>query len=127
VAVQLGCAPQGARFPRGQAGDAPDGRALRSLPTSFHLLMDWAHEVNETRQLALDLGFIAAAPPHSNRVDPWRLKTARYRRRNEVERLFIRLKGFRRVFSRFDKLDFVFITFIYFALVIGACACVNRP
>jgi transposase len=27
-----------------------------------------------------------------------------YRRRNEIERLFRRLKGFRRIFSRFDKL-----------------------
>jgi transposase len=27
-----------------------------------------------------------------------------YKRRNEIERLFRRLKGFRRIFSRFDKL-----------------------
>jgi hypothetical protein len=38
----------------------------------------------------------------------------------EIERLFRRLKGFRRIFSRFDKLDLVFIAFIYFALVIEA-------
>jgi transposase len=43
---------------------------------------------------------------------------ALYRRRNEVERLFRRLKGFRRIFSRFDKLDLVFIAFIYFALIV---------
>jgi hypothetical protein len=34
--------------------------------------------------------------------------------------LFRRLKGFRRIVSRFDKLDLVFIAFIYFALVIEA-------
>ena len=49
----------------GQAGDAPEGRALlRSipeLPMSCHLLMDCAYEGNETRQLALDLGFIPIA------------------------------------------------------------------
>ena len=28
-----------------------------------------------------------------------------YKRRNEVERLFRRLKGYRRVFTRYDKLD----------------------
>ena len=55
-----------------------------------------------------------------NRVYPWRLKKELYRRRNEIERLFRRLKGFRRIFSRFDKLDLVFIAFIYFALVIEA-------
>jgi transposase len=41
-----------------------------------------------------------------------------YKRRNEVERLFRRLKGFRRVFSRFDKLDIVFLGFVHFALII---------
>ena len=41
-----------------------------------------------------------------------------YRKRNEVERLFRRLKGFRRVFSRFDKLDVMFTGFIHFALIV---------
>ena len=39
------------------------------------------------------------------------------RRRNEIERLFRRLKGFRRIFSRFDKLDVMFAAFIHFALI----------
>jgi hypothetical protein len=41
-----------------------------------------------------------------------------YRRRNEIARLFRRFKGFRRIFSRFGKLDFVSIAFIYFALIV---------
>lgn len=82
--------------------------------------MDCAYEGNETRQLALDLGFIPVVPPHPKRLEPWRFKKALYRRRNEIERLFRRLKGFRRIFSRFDKLDLVFIAFIYFALVVEA-------
>ena len=87
---------------------------------SCHLLMDCAYEGDETRQLALDLGFIPVVPPHPNRLEPWKLKKAWYRRRNEIERLFRRLKGFRRIFSRFDKLDLVFIAFIYFALIVEA-------
>jgi transposase len=43
-----------------------------------------------------------------------------YRKRNEVERLFRRLKGFRRVFSCFDKLDVMFTGFIHFALIVDA-------
>jgi len=82
--------------------------------------MDTAYEGNETRQLAFDLGFIPVVPPHPNRVEPWQIKKALYRRRNEIERLFRRLKGFRRIFSRFDKLDLVFIAFIYFALIVEA-------
>ena len=39
------------------------------------------------------------------------------RRRNEVDRLFRRLKGYRRIFSRFEKLDVMFTAFINFALI----------
>ena len=35
-----------------------------------------------------------------------------------MERLFRRLKGYRRIFSRFDKLDVVFTFFIHFALIV---------
>jgi transposase len=40
-----------------------------------------------------------------------------YKRRNEVERLFRRLKGYRRIFSRFEKLDVMFLAFTCFALI----------
>ncbi len=41
-----------------------------------------------------------------------------YKKRNEVERLFRGLKGFRRIFSRFEKLDVVFLAFINFVLIV---------
>jgi transposase len=106
----------------GEAGDAPMGRALLqslgSIDEPLHLLMDKAYEGDETRQLALDLGFIPVVPPKSNRLEPWTYNREMYKRRNEVERLFRRLKGFRRVFSRFDKLDIVFLGFVHFALIV---------
>ena len=43
-----------------------------------------------------------------------------YRKRNEIERLFRRLKGFRRIFSRFEKLDVLFLGFLTFALIVEA-------
>jgi transposase len=108
----------------GQAGDAPAGRELlRSLsgpPRRCRPLMDRAYEGNETRQLALDLGFIPVVPPLSTRIEPWTYSKAWYRRRNEIERLFRRLRGFRRILSRFDKLDVMFMAFLRFALVVEA-------
>ena len=41
-----------------------------------------------------------------------------YRKRNEIERLFRRLYGFRRIFSRFEKLNVLFLGFITFALIV---------
>jgi transposase len=105
----------------GQASDAVEGRELLggigSLPAPLHLLMDRAYEDNETRQLALDFGFIPVVPPKSNRLEPWQYDKAMYRKRNEIERLFRRLKGFCRIFSRFEKLDVLFLGFLTFALI----------
>ncbi len=80
--------------------------------------MDRAYEGDETRQLALTLGFIPVVPPKQNRVTAWDYDRALYRRRNEIERLFRRLKSFRRIFSRFEKLDVMFRAFIHFALIV---------
>ena len=72
------------------------------------------------RQLALDLGFTPVVPPLKTRTDPWEYDREMYKRRNEVERLFRRLKGYRRIFSRFEKLDVMFIGFIHFVLIFDA-------
>lgn len=81
----------------GQVHDAPAGRALLTrlgAPVRpLHLLMDRAYEGNETRQLALDLGFIPVVPPKTNRLAPWEYDREMYKRRNQVERLFRRLKA----------------------------------
>ena len=115
----------------GEAHDAPEGRKLlRQLGEAkwpIHLLMDRAYEGDETRQLALDLNFIPVVPPKSNQVNAWEYDRAMYKRRNEIERLFRRLKGFRRIFSRFEKLDVMFIGFINFTLIVEALRSVNTP
>ena len=41
-----------------------------------------------------------------------------YKRRNEVERLFCRVKRFRRIATRYDKLDVIFLGFLLFAFVV---------
>ena len=51
-------------------------------------------------------------PPEPMGIQPRDIQT-----RNRIERLFRRLKGYRRIFSRFDKLDIMFLAFITFALI----------
>ena len=108
----------------GQAHDAQQGRELLGglgpLPEPLPLLMDGAYEDDQTRQLALDFGWIPVVPPRRTRLEPWEYDRALYRRRNEIERLFRRLKGFHRIFSRFDKLDVMFLAFLHFALIVEA-------
>jgi transposase len=108
----------------GCAHDAPEGRKLLAsygkVDQKTFLIMDRAYEGDETRQLALELGFAPVVPPKSNRIEPWEYDKEIYKKRNEIERLFRRLKGFRRIFSRFEKLDVLFIAFIHFALIVEA-------
>jgi transposase len=108
----------------GQAHDAPEGRKLLSElggpDRPMHLIMDRAYEGDETQQLAFDLGFTPVVPPKANRITAWHYSKAIYKRRNEIERLLRRLKGFRRIFSRFEKLDIMFTAFIHFALIADA-------
>src|SRR5262245_45583955 len=108
----------------GHDHDAVHGRALLEelgpMPEGLPLVMDRAYEGNETRQLVLDLGMIPVVPPKSNRLHPWDYDRALYKKRNEIERLFRRLKGFRRIFSRFEKLDVLFLAFLSFALIVEA-------
>jgi transposase len=56
--------------------------------------------------------------PRLNRLEPWQCDRALYHKRNEIDRLFLRLKGFRRIFSRFDKIDVAFLAFISFVLIV---------
>jgi transposase len=106
----------------GNAHDAPEGRKLlnhiaNSLG-SCSVLMDRAYEGDETRNLVKLLGYAPVVPPKKNRIITWEYDKILYKRRNEVERLFRRLKGFRRVFTRYDKLDVIFMAFVVFSLVV---------
>ncbi len=81
------------------------------------MIMDRAYEGDETRQLVMELQLEPVVPPKANRLNKWEYDRELYKKRNEVERLFRRLKAFRRIFSRFEKLDIMFAAFIHIALI----------
>jgi transposase len=66
----------------------------------------------------MDFEMEPVVPPKCNRLIPWEYDRELYQRRNEVERLFRRLKCFRRIFTRFEKLDVMFVAFIFFAFTV---------
>jgi len=85
--------------------------------------MDRAYEGKNMRQTAALLGYEPVVPPRKNRSEPWEYDKKLYRRRNEIERYFRRIKRFRRVFIRYDKLDVVFAGFVLFAMIIDCLVC----
>ena len=108
----------------GEARDSPEGIALLDritrIPEQKYILMDRAYEGENMRGKALEKGYSPVVPPKSNRKDPWEYDKERYKHRNEIERYFLRLKRFRRIFTRYDKLDVLFCGFIYFAMIVDA-------
>jgi len=110
----------------------PHGRELLAaggpVAAGCHLIMESVYQGEETLRLARQLGYTPVVPPNPGRLKLWDYDRVIYRRRNEIERLFRRLKGYRRVFSRFDKLDVLFTGFIVFALIVEALRfSVNTP
>ena len=90
--------------------------------------MDCAYEGDETLKLARELGYMLIVPPNPKRLKPWELDRVVYHRRNEIERIFQRLKSYRRIFGRFDKLDVLFTGFIVLALIAEALRIsANKP
>lgn len=108
----------------GEAHDSPEGVELldktERLDEQKYILMDKAYEGDVMRNKAVKRGFIPVVPPKSNRKDPWKYDKSRYKQRNQIERYFLRLKRFRKIFTRYDKLDSVFGGFIYFAMIVDA-------
>ena len=112
------------RLSAGNRHDSLEGERLleetKRPPETVFLIMDRAYEGDRTRAKGVELGYTPVVPPKANRKEPWPYDVNLYKKRNEIERFFLRLKRFRRVFTRYDKLDLVFGGFIYFAMAIDA-------
>ena len=104
----------------GDAADDPVGQELmtqvpKAIATGTSLAMDKAYEGDACRAKAVSCGMCPVVPPKSNRKEPWEYDKELYKGRNIVERNFRRIKQFRRVFTRYDKLDITYNAFIALA------------
>jgi transposase len=101
------------RCPGGRKSIEAVARDYEGVP----FLMDRAYEGEKTRRLARADGHEPIVPSKSNRADPWEYGKGKHKKRNVVERLFRRIKEFRRVCTRYDKMDVMFMAFVQFAFI----------
>ena len=104
----------------GSDADDPIGQELmaevpKAIGAGTPLLMDKAYEGDACRAKAKKCGMRPVVPPKSNRKEPWKYNKKLYEGRNVVERNFRNIKQFRRVFTRYDKLDETYNAFISIA------------
>jgi len=64
--------------------------------------------------------YSAVVPAKSNRLHPWESDQEHDQKRNEVEGLFSRRKGFGRIFSGWDQLDRMFSAFGFLVLIVDS-------
>jgi transposase len=86
--------------------------------SATHCAMDKGYEGDTMRALIEELGLIPVVSPKSNRIIKWDYDREIYKKRNEVERFFLRIKRYRRIATRYDKLDFMFIGYLLFAMAV---------
>ena len=60
-------------------------------------------------------GAAVVIPPKSNTKEPWEVDYCLYKERHLVECFFQKIKWFRRIATRYDKLDKSFLSFVYMA------------
>jgi transposase len=68
------------------------------------LIADKGYDANHLRALLARRGVEAVIPSTASRKHPLPYSKKAYRQRNRIERMFGRLKDFRRVATRYDKL-----------------------
>lgn len=73
--------------------------------------------IRSTAGGVLDAGAEPVIPPRRHRRRPLAYDTALYKERNRIERFFSRLKQFRRVATRYDKLLANFRGFVQIAAI----------
>ncbi len=82
-----------------------------------HLVMDKGYSSYETLRVCNEKQIEAVVPPKSNFKYPWLYNKNMYLYRNEIERHFNRLKNFRRIATRYDKLDLTYSAFILIGII----------
>ncbi len=77
---------------------------LADLKPRSMVLADRAYDADAIRALVNKQDAFANIPPRRNRKDPICFSPFLYKARNRIERFFNKLKHFRRVATRYDKL-----------------------
>tara|TARA_B100001939_G_scaffold171849_1_gene148111 strand:- start:45 stop:323 length:279 start_codon:yes stop_codon:yes gene_type:complete len=89
------------------------------LPKGDILHGDKGYDSNAVRRKVEAMGMAPNIPPKSNRVWKNCFSPALYKRRNAIERMFGRIKDFRRIATRYDRTAQHFQSALY--LVAAVC------
>lgn len=96
---------------------------LEGIAPPRRLLADKAYDADHLRRPLEAQGTEVVIPSNATRRKPYPLDRRAYRRRNVIERMFCRMKDWRRFATRYDRLARNFLS----AVAIVAVACFWLP
>jgi transposase len=77
---------------------------LEQIAPPRRLIADKAYDADRLRRWLAERRITAVIPSTASRYKPYPLNRRAYRRRNGIERLFCRLRNWRRIATRYDRL-----------------------
>ena len=86
--------------------------------TGSNILGDKAYGAKAIREYIVMHNATYTIPPKNDAKSPWNIDRHLYKERHLVECFFQKLKWFRRVFTRYDKLDSSYMAFILLAAIV---------
>lgn len=114
------CRPIAFLLTGGQVADCKAADALLdALPITTLLHGDKGYDSNAVRRKIESKGTAPNIPPKANRLWKNCFSPVLYRKRNAIERMFCRLKDFRRIATRYDRRATVFMATICIAATVS--------
>ncbi len=101
----------------GQAADCKQALALLEGLKAEAVLADKGYDADYIVEAIAGMNALAVIPPKSNRIVQREYDKDLYKERNHVERMFNKLKHFRRVATRYDKTAASFMAFLNLAAI----------
>jgi len=106
------------RLNDGEAGDSPEALPLLQHLNHGSVSADKAYDSDSIIEYLNASNIQAVIPPRCNRLEQRVFDKHLYKTRNLVERFFCRIKQFRRIATRYDKLAQRFASFVALAAAI---------
>jgi transposase len=104
----------------GQVADCTAGtELLKQMPAARILHGDKGYDSDAIRRQVEETGAMPNIPPKTNRRWKNCFSPVLYRDRNAIERMFCRLKDFRRVATRYDRLAVNFLAAVCIAAIVS--------
>lgn len=82
-----------------------------------NIIADRAYGSAEIRSYIVEQDAEYTIPPKQNTKTPWSIDWFLYQERHSIECFFNKIKQFRRIATRYDKLAVSFLAFVYIASI----------